>query len=202
MWSSRKCQRTIEALSNKRNRSCDHGFCKFGIRNGKALTTNGHESTQRGAAATKPKQPRMTRIDTDSLAVKERKGTQRILTTDGHGWARMNRRKQREQSLETLHFPGLLHGEAEGGRKCRSPNLCRKCADLDHCSTRFFRDSARKKRFACRRTAGCAISGFMPTPDDFSTYLADLLSGTYDCVDRISLRGYYPMGQTSGINPR
>jgi hypothetical protein len=38
----------------------------------------------------------------------------------------------------------------------------------------------------------------MPTPDDFSTYLADLLSGTYDCVDRISLRGYYPMGQTSG----
>ena len=38
----------------------------------------------------------------------------------------------------------------------------------------------------------------MLTPDDFSTYLADLLSGTYDCVDRISLRGYYPMGQTSG----
>ena len=38
----------------------------------------------------------------------------------------------------------------------------------------------------------------MTTPDDFSTYLADLLSGTYDCVDRISLRGYYPMGQTSG----
>jgi hypothetical protein len=38
----------------------------------------------------------------------------------------------------------------------------------------------------------------MPTPDDFSTYLVDLLAGTYDCVDRISLRGYYPMGQTSG----
>ena len=38
----------------------------------------------------------------------------------------------------------------------------------------------------------------MPTPDDFSTYLGDLLCGTYDCVDRISLRGYYPMGQTSG----
>jgi hypothetical protein len=38
----------------------------------------------------------------------------------------------------------------------------------------------------------------MPTPDDFSTYVADLLNGTYDCVDRISLRGYFPMGQTSG----
>ena len=65
-------------------------------------------------------------------------------------------------------------------------------------TTRFFRDSARKKRFACRRTAGWVITDDMPTPDDFSTYLADLLSGTYDCVDRISLRGYYPMGQTSG----
>ncbi len=38
----------------------------------------------------------------------------------------------------------------------------------------------------------------MPTPDEFSTYVADLLNGTYDCVDRISLRGYFPMGQTSG----
>src|SRR5215472_3780106 len=38
----------------------------------------------------------------------------------------------------------------------------------------------------------------MPTPDEFSTYIADLLNGTYDCVDRISLRGYFPMGQTSG----
>ena len=38
----------------------------------------------------------------------------------------------------------------------------------------------------------------MLTPDDFSTYLSDLLNGTYDCVDRISLRGYFPMGQTSG----
>jgi len=38
----------------------------------------------------------------------------------------------------------------------------------------------------------------MPTPDDFSSYVADLLNGTYDCVDRISLRGYFPMGQTSG----
>jgi hypothetical protein len=38
----------------------------------------------------------------------------------------------------------------------------------------------------------------MPNPDEFSTYIADLLNGTYDCVDRISLRGYFPMGQTSG----
>ena len=38
----------------------------------------------------------------------------------------------------------------------------------------------------------------MPTPDDFSTYLTELLNGTYDCVDRICLRGYFPMGQTSG----
>jgi len=38
----------------------------------------------------------------------------------------------------------------------------------------------------------------MLTPDDFSTYVADLLSGTYDCVDRISVRGYFPLGQTSG----
>ena len=53
----------------------------------------------------------MIRIDTDSLAAKERIGTQRILTTDGHGWAQMNRRKQ---SLETLHFPGLLQ-ESLGG---------------------------------------------------------------------------------------
>jgi hypothetical protein len=31
----------------------------------------------------------------------------------------------------------------------------------------------------------------MPTPDDFSTYFTDLLKGTYDCVDRISVRGYF-----------
>jgi hypothetical protein len=40
--------------------------------------------------------------------------------------------------------------------------------------------------------------GAMLTSDDFSTYVADLLTGTYDCVDRISLRGYFPLGQTSG----
>jgi hypothetical protein len=38
----------------------------------------------------------------------------------------------------------------------------------------------------------------MLSSDDFSTYVADLLSGTYDCVDRISVRGYFRLGQTSG----
>lgn len=38
----------------------------------------------------------------------------------------------------------------------------------------------------------------MKTADDLSTYVADILTGTYDCVDRISVRGYYPLGQTSG----
>jgi hypothetical protein len=38
----------------------------------------------------------------------------------------------------------------------------------------------------------------MLTSDDFSTYVADLLCGTYDCVDRICVRGYFPLGQTSG----
>ena len=38
----------------------------------------------------------------------------------------------------------------------------------------------------------------MPTADDFSSYVSELLLGSYDCVDRIVLRAYYPMGQTSG----
>jgi hypothetical protein len=38
----------------------------------------------------------------------------------------------------------------------------------------------------------------MPAPDDFSSYIGELLGGSYDCVDRIVLRAYYPMGQTSG----
>jgi len=54
------------------------------------------------------------------------------------------------------------------------------------------------KEFCQRRTAGFGILRLTPTPDEFSTYIADLLNGTYDCVDRISLRGYFPMGQTSG----
>jgi len=38
----------------------------------------------------------------------------------------------------------------------------------------------------------------MRTPDDFSTYHADLLDGLYDCVDRIVLNGYFPLGQQGG----
>jgi hypothetical protein len=38
----------------------------------------------------------------------------------------------------------------------------------------------------------------MRTCDDFSSYLGDGLQGTYDCMDRISLRSYFPMGQASG----
>jgi len=34
--------------------------------------------------------------------------------------------------------------------------------------------------------------------DDFSTYYADFLDGTYDCVDRIVLNAYLRMGQTPG----
>ena len=38
----------------------------------------------------------------------------------------------------------------------------------------------------------------MRQPDDFTSYLGDLLEGVYDCTDRIALRGYFPLGQTSG----
>ncbi len=38
----------------------------------------------------------------------------------------------------------------------------------------------------------------MSLPDEFSSYVADLLDGRYDCVDRIVLNGYFLMGQTSG----
>src|SRR5512141_1410109 len=34
--------------------------------------------------------------------------------------------------------------------------------------------------------------------DDLSSYLAQLLEGSYDCLDRIVLNAYYPMGQTGG----
>jgi hypothetical protein len=38
----------------------------------------------------------------------------------------------------------------------------------------------------------------MPLPDDFSSYIAELLLGSYDCVDRIALRAYFRLAQTSG----
>jgi hypothetical protein len=38
----------------------------------------------------------------------------------------------------------------------------------------------------------------MPVADEFSSYISELLKGSYDCVDRIALRAYHRMGQTSG----
>ena len=38
----------------------------------------------------------------------------------------------------------------------------------------------------------------MHTQDDFTLYHKDLLDGHYDCVDRIVLNGYFPMGQQGG----
>ena len=34
--------------------------------------------------------------------------------------------------------------------------------------------------------------------DDLSSYYADLLEGAYDCVDRIVVNAYFPLGQTGG----
>ncbi len=38
----------------------------------------------------------------------------------------------------------------------------------------------------------------MASVDDFSAYVAELLTGSYDCADRIVVRGYFRLGQTSG----
>jgi hypothetical protein len=38
----------------------------------------------------------------------------------------------------------------------------------------------------------------MNRPDEFSRYYADLLEGTYDCVDRIVLNAYFGLGQSGG----
>lgn len=38
----------------------------------------------------------------------------------------------------------------------------------------------------------------MTANDAFSEYYAELLQGTYDCVDRIVLNAFYPLGQTGG----
>ncbi|MDO8706708.1 MAG: hypothetical protein Q7J84_17360 [Sulfuricaulis sp.] len=34
--------------------------------------------------------------------------------------------------------------------------------------------------------------------DEFSRYYAELLEGTYDCVDRLVMNAYFPLGQTGG----
>ena len=79
------------------------------------------------------------------------------------------------------------------------------------CNTRLFADCRCEKEV--RLAANSPISGcwildagywnggslrFMKLTDEFSTYVADLLDGHYDCVDRIVLNGYFLMGQTSG----
>ncbi|WP_045226886.1 hypothetical protein [Methyloterricola oryzae] len=38
----------------------------------------------------------------------------------------------------------------------------------------------------------------MNTPDEFSRYYAELIEGRYDCVDRLVVNAYFPMGQTGG----
>ena len=38
----------------------------------------------------------------------------------------------------------------------------------------------------------------MEQVDDFSAYHEDFLDGRYDCVDRIVLNGYFPLGQQGG----
>jgi hypothetical protein len=38
----------------------------------------------------------------------------------------------------------------------------------------------------------------MNTPDEFSRYYAELMDGVYDCVDRLVVNAYFPMGQTGG----
>ena len=40
--------------------------------------------------------------------------------------------------------------------------------------------------------------GSMNAPDELSSDYAQLLEGTYDCVDRIVLNAYFPMGQSGG----
>ena len=34
--------------------------------------------------------------------------------------------------------------------------------------------------------------------DQFSSYYSELLYGSYDCVDRIVLNAYFPLGMTAG----
>jgi hypothetical protein len=42
----------------------------------------------------------------------------------------------------------------------------------------------------------------MNPTDELSSYYAELLEGTYDCVDRVVLNAYFPMGQTGGGSAR
>ena len=38
----------------------------------------------------------------------------------------------------------------------------------------------------------------MNISDEFTAYHQELLEGTYDCVDRIVVNAYYPLGQRAG----
>jgi hypothetical protein len=67
----------------------------------------------------------------------------------------------------------------------------------------LFPDSAGNKRCsygAQLMTQWAASDSVRPMSlaDDFSTYVAPLLDGGYDCVDRLVLNGYFLLGQTSG----
>jgi len=72
--------------------------------------------------------------------------------------------------------------------------------DLIGKGLRFFRDFARKKRrFAqsyWNRLLGSILS--MKENDDFCSYYQEMLEGRYDCVDRIVLNGYFPLGHSGG----
>lgn len=57
--------------------------------------------------------------------------------------------------------------------------------------------------FACgeQPMTSCGVLYYasgMSTPDEFSRYYAELLEGSYDCVDRLVLNAYFPLGQTGG----
>jgi hypothetical protein len=41
------------------------------------------------------------------------------------------------------------------------------------------------------------MSPFKPS-DDLSTYLSEFLEGSYDCMDRITINAFFPLGQTGG----
>ena len=38
----------------------------------------------------------------------------------------------------------------------------------------------------------------MATIDDFTSYILEFWTGSYDCADRIVVRGYFKLGLTSG----
>src|SRR5512144_2698203 len=66
----------------------------------------------------------------------------------------------------------------------------------------FSQTCAGKRRFARSEQpgtrVGAGLSLGMKLTDELSSYYAELLEGTYDCVDRIVLNAYFKMGQTGG----